>query len=72
MDFLETNVLVWGGSLRHGEAYAVGNTLDACAFPYVALLLCKQNQVEVRYPITPCGFLPSIKRQRFFFPQHLQ
>ncbi|CAB1111800.1 unnamed protein product [Ectocarpus sp. CCAP 1310/34] len=47
VDFMEHNVLVWGGSLMHGEAYAVGNALDACAFPYVGLLLCKQNQVQV-------------------------
>ncbi|CAN0511875.1 unnamed protein product, partial [Scytosiphon promiscuus] len=40
---MEHNVLVWGGSLMHGEALAVGNDLDACAFPYVGLLLCKQN-----------------------------
>lgn len=48
VDFMEHNVLVWGGSLMHGEAFAVGNALDACAFPYVGLLLCKQNQVQVR------------------------
>ncbi|CAM9395024.1 unnamed protein product [Scytosiphon promiscuus] len=47
VDFMEHNVLVWGGSLMHGEALAVGNDLDACAFPYVGLLLCKQNQVQV-------------------------
>lgn len=47
VDFMQHNVLVWGGSLMHGEAYAVGNALDACAFPYVGLLLCKQNQVQV-------------------------
>lgn len=47
VDFMEHNVLVWGGSLMHGEAYAVGNALDVCAFPYVGLLLCKQNQVQV-------------------------
>ncbi|CAN0044149.1 unnamed protein product [Ectocarpus fasciculatus] len=46
VDFMQHNVLVWGGSLMHGEAYAVGNALDACAFPYVGLLLCKQNQVQ--------------------------
>lgn len=48
VDFMEHNVLVWGGSLHHGEAYAVGNALDACAFPYVGLLLCTNNQVKVR------------------------
>lgn len=48
VDFMEHNVLVWGGSLSHGEAYAVGNALDACAFPYVGLLLCTNNQVKVR------------------------
>lgn len=47
VDFMEHNVLVWGGSLMHGEAYAVGNALDVCAFPHVGLLLCKQNQVQV-------------------------
>lgn len=52
VDFMEHNVLVWGGSLIHGEAYAVGNALDACAFPYVGLLLCTNNQVKVRTSTT--------------------
>ena len=51
---MEHNVLVWGGSLMHGEAYAVGNALDVCAFPYVGLLLCKQNQVQVCVCVCVC------------------
>lgn len=47
VDFMEHNVVVWGGSMVHGEAFAVSRALDACAFPYVALLLCKRNQVQV-------------------------
>lgn len=47
VDFMEHNVLVWGGSLLHGEAFALGNALDACAFPYIGLLLCRRNEVQV-------------------------
>ena len=57
VDFMEHNVLVWGGSLIHGEAYAVGNALDACAFPYVGLLLCTNNQVKVRTSTTHAMFV---------------
>ncbi|CAM9239967.1 unnamed protein product [Discosporangium mesarthrocarpum] len=44
---MEHNVLVWGASLFHMEGFAVGDLLGACAYPFVGLLLCKPNEVQV-------------------------
>lgn len=45
--FLDGNVVVWGGSITHSDAYGTATLLEAAAFPFMALLSCQQRSIEV-------------------------
>ncbi|KAG5191758.1 hypothetical protein JKP88DRAFT_266399 [Tribonema minus] len=46
-EFMAQNFLAWGGSVWHADAYSVSNQLGACTYPFMALLLCSPDQVQV-------------------------
>jgi phage FluMu protein gp41 len=47
VDFLEHNVITWGGSIWHADAYTAGESLGVSSYPFVALLMCKPREVHV-------------------------
>lgn len=45
---ISENFVIWGGSLEYGEPYYLANqALHPNCFPFVAVLLCRPDNVEV-------------------------
>ena len=47
VSFINDNLLVWGGSIHHPDAYATSGLLEASSYPFLALLVCQPRNVEV-------------------------
>lgn len=45
--FLDSNLVVWGGSICHADAYGTSQLLEASSYPFLALLSCQQRNIEV-------------------------
>jgi FAS-associated factor 2 len=42
--YLDENVVLWGGSVHQAEAYNLSNVLKAARFPFLALLACQSSR----------------------------
>lgn len=42
--YLDQNILLWGGSTDHAEAYNLSTVLRATQFPFLAILVCQSDR----------------------------
>ncbi len=47
VEFVNQNLCAWGGSIWHVDAHMVAKQLGAFRYPFVALLMCKPQEVHV-------------------------
>ncbi|CAM9501056.1 unnamed protein product [Chrysoparadoxa australica] len=47
LPFLNDNLLLWGGSVWHADAYAASLMLGVSQYPFMCLLICKPGEVRV-------------------------
>jgi FAS-associated factor 2 len=44
VDFINSNFVIWGGSIRANEGFRMSNTLKASTFPFCAVVMASSNQ----------------------------